>query len=143
MEHPKAKDTEPYTEVYTETTDGVKVSVAPQFLHDRSELSSGIFAFAYHVTITNSSSEPIKLLNRHWRIFSGGKQISDVKGEGVLGEQPEIMPGSSHSYSSWTVIRDTTGSMDGAYTFVNESGIFFDAAIPEFYLLHLENTQVH
>ncbi len=143
MEHPKSKNSQTYSEVYTETTDGVKITISPRFLPERSELDSGIFAFAYHVTITNTSAEPIKLLNRHWRIFSGSKQISDVKGEGVLGEQPEIMPGFSHKYSSWTVIRDTTGSMDGAYTFVSESGVFFDAAIPEFHLLHLENTQIH
>ena len=108
----------------------IEIKPRPTYLgqHD------GRYAFAYHITITNRSTEPVKLLNRHWIITHSDGAIEEVRGEGVVGEQPRLTPGQSHSYSSGAMIPTASGSMKGSYEFVTDSGTRFEAEIPEFVL---------
>jgi ApaG protein len=117
-------------------TRGVRISVLPNFLEEKSDPKNSQYAFAYTVEIVNEGSEVIQLINRHWRIESGGKQIGDVKGAGVVGEQPVLQPGETYTYSSWAMIEDPIGAMEGSYTFVSATEEFFDVPIPRFRLIH-------
>ena len=128
---------------YQAITNDIKISVVPCFVEEKSEPSNGIYVFAYHVTLENLSSEPVQLINRHWKIFSGGRPFADVKGEGVIGERPVLNPGVPFEYSSWTVISEQHGSMQGCYTCRNSEGDFFDAEIPEFELLYINPDTLH
>lgn len=99
----------------------------------------GKYAFAYRITITNHSDEPVKLLNRHWVITHADGRTEEVRGEGVVGEQPRLTPGQSHIYSSGAMIPTPSGSMKGSYEFVTDSGSTFRAEIPEFVLASPES----
>ena len=90
----------------------------------------GRYAFSYEITITNHSDEPVKLLNRHWIITHGNGGVEEVKGEGVVGEQPRLTPGQSHTYSSGAMIPTASGSMKGSYEFETDSGERFLAENP-------------
>lgn len=135
--------TESRGESYSQTTAQVRVTVFPEFLPDRSEINRGIYAHAYRVVIENIGTDTIQLLNRHWKVTSGGRQIADVKGEGVIGEQPVLQGGESFEYQSWTIVKDAVGAMLGSYTFVSERGDFFDVVVPEFPLIYLDRLTVH
>ncbi len=99
----------------------------------------GKYAFAYRITIINRSEEPVKLLNRHWVITHADGRTEEVRGEGVVGEQPRLTPGQSHTYSSGAMIPTPSGSMKGSYEFVTDSGATFRAEIPEFVLASPES----
>ena len=92
------------------------------------------YAFAYQITITNRSDSAVKLLNRHWIITHGNGYIQEVKGEGVVGEQPRLLPGQSFTYTSGALIPTNTGSMTGEYEFTTDEGHRFSVEIPEFVL---------
>lgn len=94
----------------------------------------GHYAFAYRITIINRSDVPVQLLNRHWIITHADGRIEEVRGEGVVGEKPRLVPGQSHTYSSGAMIPTPSGSMKGSYEFVTDSGEMFRAEIPEFVL---------
>jgi ApaG protein len=128
---------------YTLTTQNITVKVTPFFLPHESNINSGNYCFSYTIVITNLNSEGIKLLNRHWKIFSGGRQIGDVKGEGVIGQQPIIEPNENYEYTSHTVINHHFGSMKGTYTFISRKSEFLYVEIPEFFLLYATNEQFH
>lgn len=128
---------------YAQVTRDIKVSVVPSYLAEQSDPTSNIYAFNYKVTLENFGLEAAQLVNRHWKVFSGGKQIADVKGEGVVGEQPILAPGANYTYSSGTVINSTHGSMLGTYTFISEQKEFFDVEIPEFHLIYFANETLH
>lgn len=121
---------------HCETTNGVKVTVEVEHLSDASQPHFRKYAFAYTITIENVSEESVRLLERHWIVCSGGKPLAEVIGPGVVGEQPEIIPGASFSYTSGAVIEDPIGSMQGSYTFRSEAGNFFQANIPKFDLFY-------
>ena len=131
------------SEQYSKETNDITVTVTPEFIASESEPDKGIYIFSYTVRFANKGKETIQLINRHWVVMSGSRQIADVKGEGVVGEQPVLKPGESYEYTSGTVIRDQIGSMYGTYTFVSESGEFFDAEIPKFDLIYVDKTSVH
>jgi len=131
------------SDAYKQTTRGITVTVSPAFLEDRSDLANGIYAFAYVVTLENCGEHRVQLINRHWRIYSGGMQIADIKGEGVVGQQPVLVRGSPYKYTSWTVIHDPIGSMEGLYTFLSDAGEFFDVSIPRFDLLCAVSSSIH
>lgn len=122
---------------------GISISVVPQFVAEQSKPDENLFVHSYSVTIKNNSDKDIQLVNRHWRVYSAGVQIADVKGEGVIGQQPLIRPEEEFAYSSWTLVRDAFGTMKGAYTFYREDGKFFDVDIPEFQLIYIDQSQVH
>jgi ApaG protein len=125
--------------VYSEVSNQIKVSVEPQFLGEQSEPKRGVYAFAYKVNIENHGLATVQLLRRHWMVTSGGTAFTEVEGEGVIGEQPVLQPGQTFSYTSWSVIKDPVGSMNGEYTFVAENGDLLEVRIPEFDLVYPES----
>ena len=130
-------------ELYTKTTRNIEISVTPSYLPEQSEPENSIYSYSYEVTISNTGKDTVQLINRHWKIISGGVQVADVKGEGVVGEQPTLEPGQGFSYTSWTTTVDPIGSMYGAYTFYSDQGEFFDVEVPEFQLIYLDPNNVH
>ena len=122
--------------MYSETTRDIKVSVVPEFLEKNSNPNKKVFAFAYTVTIENKGSHRVQLLERHWIINSGGHQMAEVVGPGVVGEQPALQSGEAYQYSSSAVIENPFGSMLGSYTFRDAEGKFFEVRIPEFDLVY-------
>lgn len=121
---------------YSEVTRDIRVSVKPEFLERESNLDQRVFAFAYTVSIENHGLPTVQLLKRQWRVFSGGALYTEVDGEGVVGVQPVLRTGEGFTYTSWSVIKDSTGTMHGAYSFISETGEIFDVCIPEFDLVH-------
>lgn len=120
-----------------------KVSVVSEPVENESDIDNNVFAFTYKVTIENKSNITARLINRHWLVFSNALQIADVKGEGVIGQQPILKPMDKFEYSSWTVLRDPIGSMKGSFTFLSLDGNFFDVQIPEFSLAFKDRLSVH
>ena len=130
-------------EKYSKTTRDIQVSVMPDYLPEQSDVEGQRYSYAYSVKLENNGAETVQLINRHWVVMSGGRQIADVKGEGVVGDQPVLEPGAAYEYTSWTTVIDVVGSMYGTYTFYSEKGEFFDVAIPEFHLVYVDDTAVH
>ncbi|MBJ2349204.1 Co2+/Mg2+ efflux protein ApaG [Pseudomonas sp. SAICEU22] len=112
----------------------VDVSVATRFLAEQSQPEHNRFAFAYTITVRNNGSLPARLLSRHWVITDGDGHVEEVRGEGVVGQQPLIDAGKSHSYSSGTVMTTQVGTMQGTYQMLAEDGKRFDAIIKPFRL---------
>lgn len=113
-------------------TDGITVRVAVNFLPEQSRIEAGKWFWVYHIRIENDSAQPVQLLTRHWRITDGHGDVAVVTGEGVVGEQPRILPGASHDYVSGCPLATPHGSMEGHYTFQRDDGALFDVAIPFF-----------
>jgi ApaG protein len=128
---------------YESASHGIRIQVRTEVIKERTVPEQGLFGFAYYVMIFNERPDQVQLLNRHWRVFSGERQIADVKGEGVVGEQPELEAGELFRYASWTLLNDPQGSMEGAYTFRNESGDFFDVQVPRFEMLYMDEMVLH
>ncbi|UZE23260.1 Co2+/Mg2+ efflux protein ApaG [Pseudomonas sp. B21-056] len=112
----------------------VDVSVTTRFLAEQSQPEHNRFAFAYTITVRNNGSLPARLLSRHWVITNGDGHVEEVRGEGVVGQQPLIDAGDSHSYSSGTVMTTRVGTMQGTYQMLAEDGKRFDAVIKPFRL---------
>ena len=111
-----------------------RVEVEPRFLPEQSAPSQGIYSFAYTITITNTGEVPAQLISRHWVIGNSAGEVEEVKGLGVVGQQPLLKPGEAFQYSSGCRLRTATGSMEGSYFFVAEDGERFDVQIPPFML---------
>lgn len=116
-------------------TSGIRVVVEPSYLLEDSEPSDRRFVFAYRIVITNNSERTVKLLARHWVIVDANGQREDVKGDGVVGQQPRLKPGQSYEYSSFCPLRTPWGTMQGTYTLVAEDGQRFEATVGRFYLV--------
>jgi ApaG protein len=116
------------------TTEGVLVQVQSQYLEDRSQPAMRSFVFAYEITITNNGSEVVQLRSRHWIITDGFGETQEVKGPGVVGEQPILSPGESFHYTSGVVLPTARGTMHGTYQMHRADGARFDAKIGEFLL---------
>ena len=112
----------------------ITVTARAKFVPEQSNAAAGRYVFAYSITITNSGTVPAKLLSRHWIITDGNEQVQEVRGEGVVGEQPYLKPGESFEYSSGAAIPTPVGTMRGSYRMIADDGIEFDASIPEFAL---------
>jgi len=110
----------------------MKVNTA--YIDSQSEPDAGRYVFAYTITITNKGSVPARLLTRHWVITDANEKVQEVRGEGVVGEQPYLRPGTSFEYTSGTMIQTPVGSMRGSYQMVADDGTHFDAEIPIFTL---------
>lgn len=113
-------------------TQGIRITVRPEYLPGQSDSARRRFVFAYHVRIENVGAQPGKLLTRHWLIHDAIGEDIEVEGEGVVGEQPLIAPGKIHEYQSFCVLKSPSGYMEGTYRFVREDGTVFDAEIPRF-----------
>jgi len=110
------------------------VAVEPAFDPVRSDPAQKQWFFLYTVTITNESERVVQLIDRHWIITDEAGQVQEVRGAGVVGEQPVLSPGESFEYTSGCPLRTATGTMRGSYRFVTPDGDSFDAAIAEFIL---------
>jgi len=112
----------------------IQVSARTAFIPEQSDLESGRYVFAYTITITNAGNVPAQLVSRHWIITDANNQVQEVRGLGVVGEQPLLRPNESFQYTSGTAIATPVGTMRGSYQMVAEDGREFDAPIPEFTL---------
>lgn len=127
MDHPR---------VYSQLSSGIRISVVPKYLDNESNPAIGKFIFSYEVQIHNSRKNSVKLLNRHWYIYESILIQREVKGEGVVGLQPEIIPGDTFLYTSWSPINCAIGKMVGRYEFEdNVTKKLFTVQIPEFILV--------
>ena len=122
------------TPAYEAETDGIVVRVRPSFLAGQSNPDAGRWVWAYQVEIVNLTGVPVQLIARHWIITDARGQVEDVRGPGVVGEQPVIAPGASYTYASGCPLTTPSGSMVGSYAMVDSEGRSFDAAIPAFSL---------
>jgi len=112
----------------------ITVAARTTFIPDQSDVDGGRYVFAYTITITNTGTLPAQLVSRHWIITDANNQVQEVRGLGVVGEQPTLRPNESFKYTSGTAIATPVGTMRGTYQMVAEDGMQFDAAIPEFTL---------
>jgi ApaG protein len=117
---------------HAERTRDVTVRVSVSFLAEQSEPAKGRWFWAYHIRIENDGTEPVQLIRRHWKISDGRGARHDVRGDGVVGEQPVIEPGESYDYVSGCPLHTPTGAMEGTFHMVAGDGSSFDAAIPRF-----------
>lgn len=114
----------------------IDIDVKTAFLPDQSEVENERYVFAYTITIRNNGEEPAKLLNRHWVITDANGKTQEVRGEGVVGEQPYLKPGESYQYTSGTVLETPVGSMQGEYEMTTNDGKRFLAPIAPFSLAY-------
>jgi ApaG protein len=119
---------------YAATTRQIRVTVEPTYLDDKSAPSDGHFVWAYEVTIENMGAETVQLIGRYWRITDARGETHEVRGSGVIGENPTLEPGDSFNYTSGTPLATPSGIMTGTYQMENERGERFDITIPAFSL---------
>jgi len=119
---------------YAATTEAITVTVEPFYLDDQSEPDDNHFVWAYHVRIENNGGRTVQLKTRHWRITDSFGNTQEVRGDGVVGEQPVLTPGQAFEYTSGTPLSTPSGFMVGTYQMETESGEQFDVNIPAFSL---------
>lgn len=110
------------------------VNVKSEYLAEQSSPKDNRFVFAYHISIKNQGANTARLLTRHWIITDGEARTEEVRGDGVVGEQPRITAGSTYKYSSGAILKTPVGSMHGSYGMIDEQGQHFEASIPAFSL---------
>ena len=115
-------------------TSGIRVEVESVYVPERSRPSSDEWYFVYHVKISNESKRTVQLLSRHWIITDANGNVQEVRGPGVVGQQPILPPGASHEYASSCPLRTSFGTMHGTYQMVWEGGSSFDVEIAPFAL---------
>lgn len=115
-------------------TRGIKVAVRPDYLEHQSDPRNGLWMFAYHVRITNEGTDTVQLLSRHWIITDATGRVEEVRGPGVVGEQPVLDPGQSFDYTSGCPLPTPMGTMHGSYQMITRKGERFDAEIAPFTL---------
>ena len=120
--------------MYRAVTDDIEVQVEPFYLPDRSEPEESHYVWAYRITISNHSGGFVQLLSRYWQITDGTGKVEEVRGPGVVGEQPELNPGDSFQYTSGCPLSTPSGIMVGRYTLRGADGRLFDVAVPAFSL---------
>ena len=120
--------------MYDTITRNIQVCVEPLFLEEESAPENSHYVWAYKITIYNLGEEKVQLLNRYWKITDSKGIVKEVKGSGVVGEQPVIRPGGSYQYMSGAPLPTPSGLMEGNYEMVNDSGESFDVEIPLFSL---------
>ncbi len=119
---------------YSATTLQIRVSVQPVYLDEQSQPSDNHYVWAYHVKIENQGGETVQLRNRHWRITDAVGRMKEVRGPGVVGEQPVLAPGERFEYTSGTPLPTPSGIMQGSYEMERPDGTRFEVAIPAFSL---------
>jgi ApaG protein len=120
--------------MYRATTRGVQVTVTPRFAPERSDPERGQYFWAYTVDILNLGVETVQLRARRWIITDALGRVQEVRGAGVVGEQPVLPPGGHFEYTSGVPLPTATGIMEGSYDMVTQAGEAFDAAVPPFSL---------
>ena len=112
----------------------ISVSSETLYIPEQSSPEDSRYVFAYTMTIKNTGMMAAQLLRRHWIITDANGKVQEVKGDGVIGEQPHILPGESHQYSSASVLETPVGCMQGSYEMIADDGVEFKAKIPVFNL---------
>ena len=112
----------------------IAIDVATRFLDEQSEPAGGRFVFAYTIHIRNRGRMPARLIDRHWVITDANGKVQEVRGEGVVGEQPWLRPGDDFEYTSGAVLETALGTMQGSYGMLADDGTRFDAPIAAFTL---------
>lgn len=112
----------------------ISVAVHTRFLADQSAPDANRYAFAYTIRIANTGTIAARLISRHWVITDANGKVQEVRGEGVIGEQPWLRPGEDYQYTSGAVLDTAVGTMRGSYQMLADDGRRFDAAIPQFTL---------
>ena len=119
---------------FVRTTGAITVSVESFYLEDQSAPEESLYVWAYHVRIENNGDELVQLKTRHWRITDAAGNVQEIRGDGVVGEQPVLPPGSAFEYVSGTPLSTPSGFMRGTYRMEVENGVQFDVVIPAFSL---------
>jgi ApaG protein len=120
--------------MYSQSTRSIRITVEPTYLDDQSAPDEQRFVWAYHVRIENQGPETVQLRSRYWRITDARGKVQEVRGAGVVGEQPVLKPGESFEYTSGTPLPTSSGFMVGTYQMENATGERFDVAVPAFSL---------
>ena len=130
--------------MYEAITDGIKVTVRPVFLEDQSQPEQNHYVWAYHVRIENLGERTVQLLNRHWRITDAAGRTQEVRGPGVVGEQPILKTGEFFEYTSGTPLATPSGVMAGTYEMEDREGRLIEVEVPTFSLDSPHgSTQIH
>ncbi|WP_028878771.1 Co2+/Mg2+ efflux protein ApaG [Terasakiella pusilla] len=119
---------------FSETTRMVTVTVNPFFLEDESDPQKNSFMWAYHIRINNEGNEAVQLISRYWKITDGLGRVQEVRGEGVVGDQPLLQPGDSYEYTSGVPLQTPSGFMGGAYEMISSVGERIHVTVPTFSL---------
>jgi ApaG protein len=112
----------------------IKVNVQTRYIEDQSNPEKNYYVFAYTITIVNQGQQAAQLLTRHWVITDSNHKVQEVRGDGVIGEQPILKPGEQFVYTSGTMLETSVGTMKGSYQMKADDGFQFDATIEEFVL---------
>lgn len=112
----------------------IEISVQTAYVDEQSLPEQNRYVFAYTITIKNTGEVAAKLLRRHWLITDANNKVEHVKGDGVVGKQPHLLPGQSFTYTSGAILETPVGCMQGSYEFLAEEGTLFKAPIPVFRL---------
>nr|WP_156798462.1 Co2+/Mg2+ efflux protein ApaG [Ahrensia sp. R2A130] len=120
--------------MYEATTHGIRVTVQPQYLEERSSPHEGQWVWAYEVKLENLGQDTVKLLTRQWLIIDANGTREEVRGDGVVGDQPMLNPGDEYTYTSGCPLKTPSGFMSGSYGMVDGEGQGFDVEIPAFSL---------
>lgn len=116
------------------TTDGIRIRVAAQYLPEHSDPEARSWTYVYRVIMTNEGEDTVRLTTRHWIIKDADNDVEEVRGPGVVGEYPELVPGDQYEYMSTCRLRTPWGTMEGSYEFERSDGTRFDAEIGRFFL---------
>ena len=120
--------------MYTCITRNIEITVLPEFLPERSDATEGHYFWAYTVEIANGGATPVQVTDRHWKITDANGRLEEVRGPGIVGEQPVLRPGETFRYTSGCPLTTPSGFMVGSYRIVEEGGAVFEADIPMFSL---------
>jgi len=124
--------------MYIKTSNNVKITVMPCYNRNLSDLESNKYVWDYNIVIENCGGTPVKLVSRKWKIFEANGETIEIKGEGVVGQQPLIRPGESFGYTSHASIKSPSAIMEGVYIMQRNNGELFESIIPAFSLDHPE-----
>jgi ApaG protein len=120
--------------MYSAVSNSIRVTVQPKFMPEQSEPDQGRYFWAYTIEIANGGDSTVQLTHRHWEITDGEGRREEVRGAGVVGEQPTLKPGQSFRYTSGCPLKTPSGIMVGAYRMIDENGQVFEVEIPAFSL---------
>ena len=113
----------------------IQVEAEPFYVPENSDIATDIYVFGYRIRLTNTGDQPAQLISRHWIISDANQQVQEVRGMGVVGEQPRLEPGQTYEYTSSTQLRTPYGSMKGSYQMLADDGTRFTVEIPEMTLV--------
>ncbi|MBV9347072.1 MAG: Co2+/Mg2+ efflux protein ApaG [Pseudolabrys sp.] len=128
--------------MYRAVTRQIEVKVTPRFMPERSSPANGYYFWAYTINLANLGAETVQLKTRHWRITDAFGKVQEVRGAGVVGEEPTLKPGETYEYTSGVPLQTSSGFMAGSYGMIAQDGEQFDIEIPAFSLDLPENERI-